>query len=190
MSCRILKVLDKTANTKYAAQQIAEQIQSWLPARATDPDSQHEITMLRNQLAELRQRIGEDVSDNATPPRPGQSSSSPTSNTPAPPAFEPACLLTVPTTTNPWLADNMPSTLAVQAFKQWLTDLPVSEAKRAVLTDNIAKTEAWWSKQPAGALEQVERVAVMMGTPISLMGKNYDVLNLLRTMTAAISMTS
>jgi hypothetical protein len=150
------KVLDKTANTKYAAQQIAEQIQSWLPARATDPDSQHEITMLRNQLAEPRQRIGEDVSDNATPPRPGQSSSSPTSNTPAPPAFEPACLLTVPTTTNPWLADNMPSTLAVQAFKQWLTDLPISEAKRAVLTDNIAKTEAWWSKQPAGALEQVE----------------------------------
>jgi hypothetical protein len=30
----------------------------------------------------------------------------------------------------------------------------------------------------------------MMGIPISLMGKNYDVLNLLRTMTAAISMTS
>ena len=84
----------------------------------------------------------------------------------------------------------MPSTLAVQAFNQWLTDLPISEAKRAVLTGNIAKTEAWWSKQPAGALEQVERVTVMMGIPISLMGKDYDVLNLLRTMTAAISMTS
>ena len=30
------KLLDKTANTKYAAQQIAEQIQGWLRARATD----------------------------------------------------------------------------------------------------------------------------------------------------------
>ena len=29
--------LGKASNTKYAAQQIAEQIQSWLPARATDP---------------------------------------------------------------------------------------------------------------------------------------------------------
>ena len=52
------KLLDKTANTKYAAQQIAEQIPRWLPARATDPDSQHEINELRNQLAELRQRTG------------------------------------------------------------------------------------------------------------------------------------
>ena len=95
------KLLDKTANTKYAAQQIAEQIQGWLPARAADPDSRHEITQLRNQLAELKQRAGEEASDNATPPRPGQSNSSPAatpiqrafmnqSNTPAPPPFDPA----------------------------------------------------------------------------------------------------
>jgi hypothetical protein len=29
----------------------------------------------------------------------------------------------------------------------------------------------------------------MMGIPVNLMGKNYDALNLLRTMTAAISLT-
>ena len=29
--------LGKASNTKYATQQVAEQIQSWLPARATDP---------------------------------------------------------------------------------------------------------------------------------------------------------
>ena len=115
------KLLGKTANTKYAAQQIAELIQSWLPARTTDPDSQHEITQLRNQLAELRQRAGEDPGDNAAPPRPGQSGPSPTptpiqralmnnSSTPAPPSFDPASLLTVPTT-NPWLTDHMPTTL-------------------------------------------------------------------------------
>ena len=193
------KLLDKTANTKYAAQQIAEQIQGWLPARATDPDSQHEITQLRNQLAELRQRTGEDISDNTTPPRPGQSSSSPaaapiqwapmnSSNTPAPPAFEPACLLTLPTTTNQWLVDN--STLAVRAFEKWRKDLPITEAQRAVLTTNITKTETWWGRQPAESLETVQRVAVMMGIPVSLMSKNYDVTNLLRAMTAAISMSN
>jgi len=45
------KTLDKTSNTKYAAQLIAEHIQGWLPTRSTDPDSQHEITNLRIQLA-------------------------------------------------------------------------------------------------------------------------------------------
>ena len=168
------KVLDKTANTKYAAQQIAEQIQSWLPARTTGPDSQHEITQLRN-----RQRAGEDIGDTATPPRPSQSSTSlaatpiqralmNNSNNPAPPSFEPACLLTIPTTTNPWLADHMPSTLAVRAFTTWLKNLPISDAKRTVLTTNIAKTERWWARQPAETLETIERVAVMMGIRVSL----------------------
>ena len=36
----------------------------------------------------------------------------------------------------------------------------------------------------------MERVAVMMGIPVSLLGKNYDALNLLRVMTEAISLTN
>ena len=84
----------------------------------------------------------------------------------------------------------MPTTLAVRAFAKWLKELPLSELKRKVLTDNIDKTEAWWSHQPSEALETVERVAVMMGIPVALLGKNYDVLNLLRAMTAAISLTN
>ena len=84
----------------------------------------------------------------------------------------------------------MPTTLAVRAFAKWLKELPLSEPKRKVLTQNITKTETWWSNQPAEALETVERVAVMMGVPVSLLGKNYDVLNLLRAMTAAISLTN
>jgi hypothetical protein len=35
-------------------------MQSWLPPKATDPEFQHEIISLRNQLAELRQRLGEE----------------------------------------------------------------------------------------------------------------------------------
>jgi len=90
----------------------------------------------------------------------------------------------------PYHAQPLPNTtLAVRAFK-WLKDLPMSEPKRKVLTDNIAKTEEWWSHQPSEAIDTVERVAVMMGIPVSLMGKNYDALNLLRAMTAAISLTN
>ena len=197
------KLLDKTDNTKFAAQQIAEVIQSWLPARTTDPDSQHEITKLRNELAELRQRAGEDPGDTTTPPRTGPSASSPattpiqralmnnsTNPTPPPPSFDPSCLLVGPTTVNPWLAEHMPPTLAVRAFNKWLKDLPISEPKRKFLTDNITKTENWWSRRPAEALETVERVAVMMGIPVSLLCKNYEVLHLLRAMTAAISLTN
>jgi len=94
------------------------------------------------------------------------------------------------TTVNPWLAQHMPTTLAVRAFAKWLKELPLSEPKKKVLTENIAKTETWWSHQPSEALETVERVAVMMGIPLSLLGKNYDVLNLLRAMTTAISLTN
>ena len=91
---------------------------------------------------------------------------------------------------NPWLAQNMPPTLAVRAFNKWLKEPNLSDPKRKVLTDNIAKTEEWWANQPAKALETIERVAAMMGIPVHLMGKNYDALNLLRTMTAGISLTN
>jgi len=70
------KTLDKTSNTKYAAQPIAEHIQGWLPTRPTDSDSQHEITSLRNQIAELRQRLGDEPAEVSTPPRTGQQSPS------------------------------------------------------------------------------------------------------------------
>ena len=193
------KVLDKTMNTKYAAQQIAEIIQGWLPVRATDPESQQEITQLRHQAAQLRQQIAApDASPNTSTPGPtspiaralhGQSSQSPSTNNPNP-MFDPCCLLTVPSTTNQWLLDHRPDTLAVRAFNKWLRDLPISEPKRSVLTTNMEKMEKWWDKQPADAIHQIERVAVMMGIPVNLLGKNYEVLNLLRVMTAAITLTN
>ena len=53
------KLLDKTNNTKYAAQQVADLIHGWVPTRTADPDTQHELTQLRSQLAQLRQQLGE-----------------------------------------------------------------------------------------------------------------------------------
>ena len=52
------KFLDKTNNTKYAAQQIADLIHSWVPTKSADPDTRHELTQLRSQLAQLRQQLG------------------------------------------------------------------------------------------------------------------------------------
>ena len=198
------KLLDKTQKTKYAAQQIADIIHSWVPTRTADPDTQHELTQLRSHVAQLRQRVGEDTGDTSTSPTAGPSASSPAttpiqralmnnSNNPSPPptpAFEPSGLLVCPSTVNPWLAQHMPPTLAARAFGKWLKEFPLSDPKRKVLTDNIAKTETWWSHQPSEAIETIERVAVMMGIPVSLLGKNYDALNLLRAMTAAISLTN
>ena len=49
------KLVDKTNNTKHIAQVIAQHMQSWIPVKATDPDSQHEIIQLRQRVAELHQ---------------------------------------------------------------------------------------------------------------------------------------
>ena len=84
----------------------------------------------------------------------------------------------------------MPPGLAICAFNKWLRDLPISEAQRTVLMTNIAKTETWWERQPAEALETIQRVAVMMGIPVGMLNKNFDASNLVKHLTAAISMTN
>ena len=190
------KTLDMTSNTKYAAQLIAEHIQGWLPTRSTDPDSQHAITSLRNQIAELRQRLGDEPAEVTNPPCTGQQSSS-SQSTPiqralmgnsapsAPPSFDPACLLTIPTTANSWLTENMPTGLADRTYAKWLKDLPLSDVQRNVLTTNITKTETWWAE----ALETVQKVAVM-SIPVTMLDKNFNATNLMKILTAAISMTN
>jgi hypothetical protein len=80
----------------------------------------------------------------------------------------------------------MPPGLAIRAFNKWLRDLPISEAQRTVLMTNIAKTETWWERQPAEALETVQ----MMGIPVGMLNKNFDASNLIKLLTAAISMTN
>ena len=198
------KLLDKTNNTKYAAQQVADLIHGWVPTRTADPVTQHELTQLRSQLAQLRQQLGETTGEPSTPNTTGTSASSPASAPihaallrnsqspapPAPPGFDPSSLLVASTTVNPWIAQNKPPSLAVRAFNTWLKELNLSEPKKKVLYDNFAKMEEWWEKQPAEALDTIERVAATMGIPVNLMGKNYEALNLLRTMTAGISLTN
>eukprot|EP00435_Cladocopium_sp_Y103_P067614 s357_g30.t1 len=68
------QTLGKINNTKYAAKLVAEHIQQWLPMKATDPSSQHTITQLQQQVAELKQRLGEPSDsgrpDSSSPPPP------------------------------------------------------------------------------------------------------------------------
>jgi len=186
------KHLDKTANTKYAAQIIVDPIQGWLPLKATDPDSQHETTQLRNQVAELRQRLG------ATPTRPASSSSqaSPIQRAPLnaatptnPLAFDSACLVSVPLQANKWLVDHLPPGLADRTFNSWPTSLTMPDAQKAVLQTNIKKAEDLWANQPPSAVDTVQKVAIMMGIPLARDTKNFNDVNLIKILTIAITRT-
>ena len=151
------KTMDKASNTKHIAQVIAQQTQGWLPIRPTDPDSQHEITQLRQQLAELRQRLGKPA-EGSTPTRTGQQSSSSqmpaiqrslqgAAAPPAPPSFDPASLLTIPGQSNSWLTDNLPKTpkgFANRTYSNWLNQLGPSQAQENTVQVNLVKKETWW----------------------------------------------
>ena len=183
--------MDKTNNTKYAAQQIAEIIHgshSWVPTRTTDPDTQHEITQLRNQLAELRQRAGEDTGDTSTPAKTGPSASSPSttpiqralmnSTCPAPPTptFDPSTFQPVglpfhgQSMVNPTHANNY--NLGCTSLRQMAQRTPIVRTQaESAHRQHCQNRNVVWSHQPSDALETVERVAVMMGITVALLGK-------------------
>ena len=50
-------------------------------------------------------------------------------------------------------------------------------------TISLEKAETWWSQQPAGAVDTVQKVAIMMGIPLSLRQKNFDSGNLIKVLT-------
>eukprot|EP00435_Cladocopium_sp_Y103_P007242 s2429_g2.t1 len=194
------QTLDKINNTKYAAKVVAEYIQQWAPLKATDPSSQHTITQLQQQVAELKQRLG-DTPDTAPPessvPPPSTSSSSahPPSTPIAralqgnaatpPPAFEPSSLLVAPVTTNAWLLEHPITSLAVRTFKQWLND----PSQRSAVERKLAKVEEWWQAQPDSAIDTVQRTALMMGLPVSILKGNFNDTNLVKVLTVAVTMS-
>ena len=138
------KTMDKTSNTKHMAQVTAQQMQGWLPIRSIDPDSQHAITQLRQQLSELRQRVGEDPAEGSTPSCTGQQSFSSQMSPiqlslqgaaapPAPPSFDPASLLTIPGQSKSWLTDNLPRGFANRTYSNWVNQLGLSQAQKNTL---------------------------------------------------------
>eukprot|EP00435_Cladocopium_sp_Y103_P012158 s3094_g3.t1 len=203
------QTLDKINNTKYAAEVVAEQIQTCLPMKATDPASQHTITQLQQQVAELKQRLG-DAPDTAPPESstPPPSTSSPSAPPPAtpigralqgnaaapPPAFEPASLYIVvtPLTANAWLIwlpVHPITSLAVRTFCQWLRDLNLPPAQRATVDRNLAKVEEWWNAQSDSAVDTVQRTALMMGLPVSIFKGSFNDTTLVKILTVAVTMS-
>eukprot|EP00435_Cladocopium_sp_Y103_P034022 s3479_g8.t1 len=200
------QTLDKTNNTKYAAKLVAEYIQNWLPMKATDPSSQHTIIQLQPQVAELKQRLGEPSSDSAAPdastPPPGPTPPQSTPTQPAPiqralqanpaappPDFEPANLLVAPLSPNTWLATNTPTSVAPRTYNQWFKDLGLSSAQKATVERNITNAEEWWQNQPGSAVDTVQRTAIMMGLPLSILKGNCNDVNLIRVLTIAVTMS-
>ena len=194
------KTLDKTGNTKFTAQLIAEHIQNWLPVRGTDPESQHQITTLQAELAKLRQQLGDAPSDSATAAPASSSGSANTpigrslmgnnAGTPPPPSFDPASLLSVPGSENTWLAKNQPKSMAKTPMEKWLKNLDLSNAQRATLTANLEKVNTWWQQQSEDAVGQIHKVAVMTGIPATMISSNVNMDSLLQVLTAAITMTT
>ena len=157
-----------------------------------------QFTSLRNQIAELRQRLGDEPAEVTNPPCTGQQSSSSQSTPiqralmgnsapPAPPSFfliqlayspfQPRRILGLRRTCLlAWLIIPMPN--GSRTF-------PLSDVQRNVLTTNITKTETWWAE----ALETVQKVAVM-SIPVTMLNKNFNATNLMKILTAAISMTN
>lgn len=142
---------------------IAEQIQGWVSIRPADPDSQHEKSQLRQQLAELRQRVGGEHKETSAPPRPAQSSSSSQMSPiqrslqgaaapPTPPSFGPSSLPTIPGQSNSWLTANLPKNLGNRPFNTWMNQLGLSQAQRNTVQVNLEKVETWWS--PNNQMEQ------------------------------------
>ena len=191
-----------------AAVVFATELLSQLKNRGIDLDRVSQVRArqyLRSQLAELRERLGDDPSDVSTPLRTGQQSfSSQTtpiqralmgSGAPAPPpAFDPACLLihllTILRLSNNWLTDNLPTGLADCTFAKWLTD-PLSPMPSAMLSFPTLPKLTWWSNQLADAVETVQKIAVMMGIlPICQLQKNFNATNLIKVLTVAIRMTN
>eukprot|EP00435_Cladocopium_sp_Y103_P030852 s5173_g7.t1 len=105
-----------------------------------------------------------------------------------PPAFEPSSLLVAPVTPNQWLQDHPIPTVANRNYKQWLQDLDLTSAQRATVERNLVKVEDWWQAQPDAAIDTVQRTAIMMGLPVSLLKGNFNDTNLVKVLTVAVTM--
>ena len=191
------KTLDKTGNTKFAAQLIAEHIQNWLPTRGTDPESHHKITALQEEVAKLRQQLGSTDEPSSSAPASSAPAATPlqsafmrgSGQTP-PPGFEPASLLAMPGSENSWLVNNRPSSLAKTRIDAWIKSLDISPSQRSTLTTNLEKVFAWWNGQGDEAIQQVQKVAVMTGVPATMIGANVNMDSILKVLTAALTMTT
>eukprot|EP00435_Cladocopium_sp_Y103_P002415 s4600_g1.t1 len=56
-------------------------------------------------------------------------------------------------------------------------------------TKYAAKVDDWWQSQPDAAIDTVQRTALMMGIPVSLLKGNFNDTNLVKVLTVAVTMS-
>ena len=182
--------LQQKEATQHMAKEVAQIMQSWLPApSAPDPSSQQRILDLEAQLATLK---NQQPSDASTP------GSAPTGSATAPilqalhgqqaPAstFSPQSMLTMRGSSLPWFEANMINSLTETAYKKWLSGLQLPQPKKDVLEKNLEKALEWWNKQPEGANDQIQRVLVSFGLhPTKLKNQNFEIM--VKVMTVALT---
>ena len=106
------KMLDKTSNTKHAILRNISKVGCQPGPRTRIPNMRSPISAIT--WLNFVNAWGDDSTDASTPPRPGQPSSTSqstpiqralmnNSTAPAPPTFDPSCLLTVPAASNSWV---------------------------------------------------------------------------------------
>ena len=183
--------LQQKEATQHMAKEVAQLMQSWLPApTAPDPSSQQRILDLEAQLATLK---GQSPSDTSTP------GSAPTGSTTAPifqalhgqqaPAstFSPQSMLTMRGSSLPWFEANMINSLTETAYKKWLSGLQLPQPKKDVLEKNLEKALEWWNKQPEGANVQIQRVLISFGLPPAKLAKHQNFELMAKVMTVVLT---
>ena len=184
--------LQQKEATQHMAKEVAQIMQSWLPApTAPDPSSQQRILDLEAQLATLK---GQQLSDASTP---GSAPTGSTTTAPIvqalhghqPPAstFSPQSLLTMRGSPQPWFEANLIPSLTDTAYKKWLQGLQLPQPKKDVLEKNLAKALEWWNKQPEGANDQIQRVLVSFGLHPTKLTKHQNFELMVKVMTVALT---
>eukprot|EP00435_Cladocopium_sp_Y103_P067928 s521_g30.t1 len=62
-------------------------------------------------------------------------------------------------------------------------------AQRSTVERNLAKVDDWWQAQPDSAIDTVQRTALMMGLPASILKGNFNDTNLVKVLTVAVTMS-
>ena len=184
--------LQQKEATQHMAKEVAQIMQSWLPApTAPDPSSQQRILDLEAQLATLK---GQQLSDASTP------GSAPTGSTttapivqalhgqqPSASTFSPPSLLTMRGSPQPWFEANLIPSLTETAYQKWLRGLQLPQPKKDVLEKNLAKALEWWNKQPEGANDQIQRVLVSFGLHPTKLTKHQNFELMVKVLTVALT---
>ena len=81
----------------------------------------------------------------------------------------------------------MPTSLAKNKVGIWIKNLPLSRPQRSTVTANFDKVATWWQQESDSAIDAVRKVAVMTGSPATMIHNNVHMDSLRRITSSATS---